>query len=108
MVISTELDGYIYRTRWLYLPNSANTPINRKNLITEEQIQEWVDKAERGYDVDEPKRRGRGRPSRGATPSQVIAVRLTEEELRAVDEAATRVGLNRSDFIRRALATSSV
>ncbi|MBM6978328.1 MAG: ribbon-helix-helix protein, CopG family [Actinomyces succiniciruminis] len=77
------------------------------NVVTEAQIQKWADEAERGYDVDELKRRGRGRPGRGATPSQVIAVRLTQEELQAVDEAAARVGLNRSEFIRQALAASA-
>ena len=35
------------------------------------------------------KRRGRGRPGRGAEPMQVVAVCLTAEELEALD-AATR------------------
>lgn len=71
---------------------------------TEEQIQKWVDEAEAGYDVEELKRRGRGRPGRGAEPMQVVAVRLTAEELAALDALAEREHLSRSEAIRRALA----
>ncbi len=31
IVISTELDRHIYRTRWLFRPNSANVPSNRRS-----------------------------------------------------------------------------
>jgi len=72
--------------------------------VTDEQIQAWADEAEAGYDVEELKRRGRGRPGRGAEPMQVIAVRLTAEELAAVDAFAARENLSRSEAIRRALA----
>ncbi|MDN6619032.1 MAG: CopG family transcriptional regulator, partial [Corynebacterium variabile] len=34
--------------------------------VTEEQIQAWADEAEDGYDVAALKKRGRGRPGRGA------------------------------------------
>lgn len=44
-------------------------------MVSEEQIQQWVTEAEAGYDVEELKRRGRGRPGRGADPMQVVAVR---------------------------------
>ena|SRR5674536_402170 len=73
-------------------------------MVTEEQIQQWADEAEAGYDVAELKRRGRGRPGRGAEPMQVVAVRLTAEELQAVDAAAERQDLTRSEAIRAALA----
>jgi hypothetical protein len=72
--------------------------------VTEEQIQKWADEAETGYDVGELKRRGRGRPGRGAEPMQVVAVRLTDEELEALDAAAERDDLSRSEAIRAALA----
>lgn len=72
--------------------------------VTDEQIQAWADEAEAGYDVEELKRRGRGRPGRGAEPMQVIAVRLTAEEIAAVDAFAARENLSRSEAIRRALA----
>jgi predicted transcriptional regulator len=73
-------------------------------MVSEEQIQQWADEAEAGYDVEEMKRRGRGRPGRGAEPMQVVAVRLTVEELAAVDAIAEREKISRSEAIRRALA----
>lgn len=72
--------------------------------VTDGQIQAWADEAEAGYDIEELKRRGRGRPGRGAEPMQVIAVRLTAEEIAAVDAFAARENLSRSEAIRRALA----
>lgn len=71
---------------------------------SDEQIQKWAEEAEAGYDVEELKRRGRGRPGRGAEPTQVIAVRLTAEEIAALDEYAQREHVSRSEAIRRALA----
>lgn len=73
-------------------------------VVSDEQIQKWADEAEAGYDVAGLKRRGRGRPGRGAEPAQVVAVRLTAEELEALDAAAKRHDLSRSEAIRAALA----
>ena len=73
-------------------------------MVTEEQIQRWADEAEAGYDVEELTRRGRGRPGRGAEPMQVVAVRLTTDELNALDAIASQEDLSRSEAIRRALA----
>jgi hypothetical protein len=53
--------------------------------VTEEQITAWAAEAEAGYDVDALQRRGRGRPGRGAEPSQVGALRLTSDELAELD-----------------------
>jgi hypothetical protein len=76
-------------------------------VVSEQQIQEWADEAEAGYDVDELRRRGRGRPGRGAAPMQVVAVRLTAEELDALDAAAEKHHMSRSEAIRAALAQLS-
>ena len=76
-------------------------------VVSDEQIQKRADEAEAGYDVAELKRRGRGRPGRGAEPAQVVAVRLTAEELEALDAAAKRNDLSRSEAIRAALAQFS-
>lgn len=73
-------------------------------MVSEEQIQKWAGEAEVGYDVEELKRRGRGRPGRGAEPMKVVAVRLTAEELDALDAAAAKSDVSRSETIRAALA----
>ena len=75
--------------------------------VTEEQIKQWATEAELGYDVAELQKRGRGRPGRGATASQVIALRLTVDELAQVDARANREGKTRSEVIREALADSA-
>ena len=74
-------------------------------MVDEKQIQQWAVEAEAGYDVEEMKRRGRGRPGRGAEPMRVVAVRLTDEELAALDAIAERDHISRSEAIRRALAS---
>lgn len=74
--------------------------------VTEEQIATWAAEAEAGYDIEALKKRGRGRPGRGAEPSQVIALRLTAEELAGVDSRAERENKTRSEVIREALAAS--
>ncbi|MBG6056016.1 hypothetical protein IWX81_002444 [Salinibacterium sp. CAN_S4] len=71
--------------------------------VTETQIAAWAAEAEVGYDIDALKKRGRGRPGRGAEPSQVVALRLTIEELAAIDAAAAREHKTRSELIREAL-----
>ena len=74
------------------------------HVVDEAQIQKWVDEAEQGYDVDELQRRGRGRPGRGAEPMQVVAVRLTAEEIAVLDAVAAQRDMSRSEAIRAALA----
>ncbi|MGA7148565.1 MAG: ribbon-helix-helix protein, CopG family [Microbacterium sp.] len=72
--------------------------------ISEEQIAAWATEAEAGYDVEGLKRRGRGRPGRGAEPAQVVALRLTPEELAALDARAAQEHKSRSELIREAIA----
>jgi hypothetical protein len=72
--------------------------------VAEDQITAWAAEAEQGFDVQALKRRGRGRPGRGAEPSQVVALRLTADELAAIDASAARAHKTRSEAIREALA----
>lgn len=72
--------------------------------VTEDQIAAWAAEAEQGFDVHALKKRGRGRPGRGAEPSQVVALRLTADELAAIDASAARAHKSRSETIREALA----
>lgn len=76
-------------------------------MASEQQSQAWADEAQAGYDVDELKRRGRGRPGRGAAPMQVVAVRLTVDEVNALDAVAAKNHMSRSEAIRAALAQLS-
>ncbi|PVE97182.1 ribbon-helix-helix domain-containing protein [Microbacterium sp. TPD7012] len=85
---------------------AARETINGKP-VTEEQIAAWAAEAEAGYDVEAMKRRGRGRPGRGAEPSQVVALRLTLDEIAALDARAQREGKTRSEVIRDALTASA-
>ncbi|MDP9806892.1 hypothetical protein J2S70_001474 [Trueperella bonasi] len=70
--------------------------------VTEQQILQWAEEAEAGYDVDALLKRGRGRPGRGATPSQVVAVRFTSEEIETIDARAKKLNITRSELIRNA------
>lgn len=73
--------------------------------VSGEQIAVWAAQAEAGFDIATLKKRGRGRPGRGAEPSHVVAVRLTLEEIAALDERAAREGKTRSEVIREALTS---
>lgn len=75
--------------------------------VDSQQLAAYVAEVETGYDVDELRRRGRGRPGRGAEPSQVIAVRLTMEELELVDQLAEKLRMNRSEAIRAAITRTA-
>lgn len=75
--------------------------------VTEEEIAAWAAEADAGYDAQQLKRRRRGRPGRGAEPSQVVALRLRAAELAELDARAAREGKSRSEVIREALATSA-
>jgi predicted transcriptional regulator len=90
-----------------YAPHDRNFVYDfgmRKDEVTEDMIEGWVAEAEAGYDVEELKRRGRGRPGRGSEPMLVVAVRLTADEVAALDALAEREHVTRSEAIRRALA----
>lgn len=71
--------------------------------VSEEQIAAWVEEAESGYDVAALRKHGRGRPGRGASPSQVVAVRFTSEELSELDRRAAVRNMSRSALIREAV-----
>ena len=69
--------------------------------VTEQDIQDWADEAERGYDVDRLRKRGR-RPL-GDGPAQVVPVRLDDALLTALAERAQRDQVTRSEAIRAAI-----
>jgi len=69
--------------------------------VTEQDIDNWVDEAEQGYDVERLRRRGR-EPA-GDGPGQVVPVRLDQTLLAALGERAERDHLSRSAAIREAI-----
>ena len=73
---------------------------------TSNQVGTWVSEAERGYDPEVLKKLDRGRPGRRVNPSQVVAVRLTDEELTALDRLADERHLSRSELVRQAISAN--
>lgn len=69
--------------------------------VSEEKIQEWADEAERGYDVE--KLRKRGRKPMGDGPARVVPVRVDDTLLSALDQRAEHDHLSRSEVIRAAI-----
>lgn len=69
--------------------------------VTDEMIQEWSDEAERGYDVDVLKKRGRRPIGDGA--ARVVPVRMDDSLVAAVDQRAEKDGTSRSEIIRSAV-----
>ena len=69
--------------------------------VTEEQIQEWAEEAERGYDLK--RLRKRGRKPLGDGPGQVVPVRIDETLLAALTERAEHDHVSRSELIRAAI-----
>lgn len=79
---------------------NISMPVN----ITQNQLDTWVSEAEQGYDLEALKKRGRGRPGRRTDPAQVVAVRLTADELSALDRLAAEKHLTRSELVRQAIS----
>ena len=71
--------------------------------ITDEMIEEMADEAERGYDIENIRRRQGGRPSMGSAPSSVESVRLDPELKRDLLLRASEDGVSVSETIREAL-----
>ena len=69
--------------------------------VTDEMIQDWADEAERGYDVEVLKKRGRRPIGDGA--ARVVPVRMDDSLVAAVDQRAEKDGTSRSEIIRSAV-----
>ena len=69
--------------------------------VTDETIQKWADEAERGYDVEVLKKRGRRPLGDGA--ARGVPVRMDDSLVAAVDQRAEEDGTSRSEVIRSAV-----
>jgi len=71
--------------------------------ITDEMVEAMADEAERGYDVEEIRRRRGGRPPIGSAASSVESVRLDPELKRDLLLRAAEQQISVSEAIRRAI-----
>lgn len=69
--------------------------------VTDETIQALADEADRGYDVEALRKRGR--KPKGDGPGRVVPVRLDANTLDALDAQAEREHSSRSEVIRAAI-----
>jgi hypothetical protein len=69
--------------------------------VTDKLISDLAAEAERGYEPE--KLRGRGRPPLGAGPSEIVPVRFDSQLRRALEVRAADEETTQSDVIRRAL-----
>lgn len=74
--------------------------INGK-AVTEQDIKTWADEAERGYDTERLRKRGR-RPL-GNGPTHIVPVRIDGDLLAALTERADHDHVSRSEAIRKAI-----
>ncbi len=72
-------------------------------VLSDADIEALADEAERGYDVEDLKRRRRGRPMLGSAPAEVVPVRLDPKLKRAVETRAKNAETTVSEIIREAL-----
>ncbi len=71
--------------------------------ITDEMVERMADEAERGYDVNEIRRRRGGRPPMGSAAASVESVRLDPELRRELLLRAAEEKISVSEAIRRAI-----
>lgn len=69
--------------------------------VTDDMIEDWAEEAERGYDIQRLRKRGR-RPV-GDGPGQVVPVRIDDTLLSAITQRAENDHVSRSELIRAAL-----
>lgn len=79
---------------------NENETMNGKQ-VTDEQIAQWAEEAEVGYDVAALNKRGR--PRMGSGVARVAAIRLDPELSAALSRRAEQEHSTRSDVIREAL-----
>lgn len=78
-------------------------PTKTGKILTDADVEQLADEAERGYDVEELKSRRRGRPMLGSGPSEVVPVRLDPDLRQAVEARAEAEHSTTSEIIRLAL-----
>ncbi len=73
-------------------------------ILTDEELDALADEvAEKEYDVDELKKRRRGRPPMGSGPAEVVPVRIDPELRAAIETRAQAEHTTISEIIREAI-----
>lgn len=72
-------------------------------VLSDADVEELADEAENGYEVEDLRRRRRGRPMLGSAPAEVVPVRLDPELKQAVEDRARGDDTSVSEIIREAL-----
>jgi len=75
--------------------------------ITDEMVGKLAEKAEAGYDVNEPLRRRGGRPPIGSAAASVESVRLDPELRHALDQRAGAIARQRRQLSGKRYASTS-
>lgn len=105
-----ELGDRVAGSRPRLLPSASPTSISyyastvetiKGTPVTEADIQDWADEAERGYEVEQLRKRGR--KTIGDGPARVVPVRIDAALLAALTERAERDHISRSEAIRSAI-----
>jgi hypothetical protein len=76
--------------------------VSRGRSVTQADIDELANQAERGYDAAQVVRRG-GRRTMGSGPAEVLPVRLSPELRAAVEARASLTHATVSEVVREAL-----
>src|SRR3546814_1698487 len=96
------------RSRRIAMTETSRTYTTKTGReLTDSDIEKLADEAEQGYDVDDLRRRRRGRPMLGSAPAEVVPVRFDPELKQAVEDRArddeTPVSARIREAIRRCL-----
>src|SRR3546814_8974802 len=92
------------RSRRIAMTETSRTYTTKTGReLTDSDIEKLADEAEQGYDVDDLRRRRRGRPMLGSAPAEVVPVRLDPELKQAVEARARDEETTVSALIREAI-----
>src|SRR3546814_1575890 len=87
------------RSRRIAMTETSRTYTTKTGReLTDSDIEKLADEAEQGYDVDDLRRRRRGRPMLGSAPAEVVPVRLDPELKRSEEHTSELQSLMRNSY----------
>src|SRR3546814_2715329 len=92
------------RSRRIAMTETSRTYTTKTGReLTDSDIEKLADEAEQGYDVDDLRRRRRGRPMLGSAPAEVVPVRLDPELKQRSEEHTSEDETTVSALLREAI-----